>query len=388
MTFLSKELEGLKKIGWYRRLHSIDNKIGPYAEVDGRPVIIFSSNNYLGLTHHPEVIQASQEALGRYGTGSTGSRLTTGNLFLHEKLEHRLSEFKQTEKALLFSSGYLANVGVISTLMKKRDVIFSDELNHASIKDGCRLSGATVLEYRHGDTDHLGQLLKENRRSFHRALVVTDTIFSMDGDLAPLQKLVDLAKRFEVITMVDEAHAMGVFGDKGSGLVESLNLEKEIDVRMGTLSKAVGSVGGYVAGSIDLINWLINRSRTFIYDTSLPSGDVAASLKAIDIIEKDSPLRQKLWDNIEAFRSGLKELRVDAIPSASAICCIRVGDIDKTMAFSGKLYEKGIWAPAIRPPTVKNSRIRFTLMATHTPEDINRALSAIKTTSEELGFLP
>lgn len=383
LDFLLPELESLKRAGWYRELRSVVSMEGAKALVDGKEVLILSSNNYLGLTFHPEVLEASRRALQEFGAGSTGSRLTTGNFTLHESLEERLASFKGAEKALVFSSGYLANLGAITALVKRRDLILSDEINHASIKDGCRLSGANTLEYRHGDIEHLTELLAENRSLYQRTLIVTDTVFSMDGDLAPLKEIVDLAKKYDAMIMVDEAHATGVFGKKGSGLVEELGLEGQIHVRMGTLSKAVGSVGGYVAGSTELIQWLINRSRPFIYDTSLPPSAVGASLKALEIIESDTSLRSRLWDNINRFKTGLQDLGVKLLPTSSAICCIQVGDIEKTMAFSSRLLEQGVWAPAIRPPTVKNSRIRFTLMATHASEEIDRALAAIERTIKD-----
>lgn len=374
-------IDNLKKRGLYRRLRKIESEQGPRVIVEGKEVILLSSNNYLGLANHPRLKEASLLATEKYGVGSGASRLISGNNPLYEELEERLARLKGTEAALVFSTGYMANLGVITTLTGKGDVIFTDELNHASIIDACRLSRAEIKTYRHKDIAHLEQLLNEDNKKGTR-LIVTDGVFSMDGDIAPLPKIVQLAKRHSAILMVDDAHGTGVLGKNGGGTVEHFGLEGVVDIHMGTLGKALGSFGAYIAGSRDLIEYLINRSRPFIYTTALPPAILATAITAIDIIENEPSLREKLWANRNRFYNGIKNLGYNTLESETPIIPIFIGDTERTVDIAEGLFEKGIFCPAIRPPTVPRgtSRLRATVMATHTVEDIDYCIEVFRKT--------
>ncbi|MGB9813919.1 MAG: 8-amino-7-oxononanoate synthase [Thermovenabulum sp.] len=377
--FLEKELELLKESHLYRQLPGpLEVFTGPRANINGQEVLLFSSNNYLGMSHHPRVKAASKEAVERWGTGSGGSRLTTGNFVLHRQLEERIARFKGTEDAIVFSSGYLANLGVISALMGRGDLVLSDELNHASIIDGCRLSRATVKVFRHRDVTHLRDILLAERNSYRRCLIVTDGVFSMDGDIAPLPHLLQLAKEFQALLMVDDAHATGVLGKRGAGTVEHFGLEGKDIIQMGTLSKALGSEGGYVTGNAILVDYLRNRARSFIFSTALSPPVVAAAIAALDVLEEEPHLLDQLHANVCQLYRGLKEMGFEVLPTESAIIPLMVGEANRALALSAALAEKGVFVPAIRPPTVPEgtSRLRITVMATHKPEDIQRALEA------------
>ncbi|MBX7149217.1 8-amino-7-oxononanoate synthase [bacterium] len=374
-SFFKEKLDDLAQKGLYRTLRTTTSDQDATLTVNGRELINFSSNNYLGIANHPALKEASIKAIGRYGAGSGASRLITGSMTLHDELESAIATFKGTEAALVFNSGYLANTGVISCLVGEGDFIFSDELNHASIIDGCRLNKAKVMVYRHNDLSHLEELLKNHSRStIHhpRFLIATDTVFSMDGDLCPLPDIMKLAEKYDALVYVDEAHGTGVFGKNGRGVVEHYGISSAhpLLIQMGTLGKALGSFGAYVCGSRDLINYLINKARTFIFSTSLPPSVLAASQAAINLLQSDASMTQKLWENVRYFK---KE-------AVSPIIPVLVGDAQKTMELSQKLFEKGIWAQGIRPPTVAegSSRIRFTVMATHTKEQLDLCLKALK----------
>jgi len=347
--------------------------------LDGREVINFSSNNYLGIANHPALAAAAKLAIERYGCGSGASRLISGNMTLHEELEAKLAAFKGTEAALVFNSGFQANTGILSTLAGEGDVIFSDELNHASIIDGCRLSRAKTCVYAHGDLDQLEAALKQ-ATSARRKLIVTETIFSMDGDEAPLIGIVELAEKYGAMVMVDEAHATGVFGDNGAGVVAKLGLSERVAVQMGTLGKALGGFGAYVAGSGALRELLINRCRSFIFTTALPPSIMAMAIAAIDLVQREPERREMLWRNCRALKQGLHGLGFSLAESQSPILPLIIGDADKCMQFSERLLEKGVFVQGIRPPTVPpgTSRLRGTLMATHTCEHIDRAIEAFK----------
>lgn len=377
--FLEKELELLKESHLYRQLPGpLEVFTGPRANINGQEVLLFSSNNYLGMSHHPRVKAAAKEAVERWGTGSGGSRLTTGNFVLHRQLEERIALFKGTEDAIVFSSGYLANLGVISALMGRGDLVLSDELNHASIIDGCRLSRATVKVFRHRDVAHLRDILLAERNSYRRCLIVTDGVFSMDGDIAPLPYLLQLAEEFQALLMVDDAHATGVLGKRGAGTVEHFGLEGKDIIQMGTLSKALGSEGGYVTGNAILVDYLRNRARSFIFSTALSPPVVAAAIAALDVLEEEPHLLDQLHANVCQLYRGLKEMGFEVLPTESAIIPLMVGEANRALALSEALAEKGVFVPAIRPPTVPEgtSRLRITVMATHKPEDIQRALEA------------
>ncbi|WP_162472596.1 8-amino-7-oxononanoate synthase [Thermoanaerobacter kivui] len=388
--FLEKELELLKESSLYRQLPGpLEEFNGSRAIINGQEVLLFSSNNYLGMSHHPRVKAATLEAVERWGTGSGGSRLTTGNFVLHRQLEERIARFKSTEDAIVFSSGYLANLGVISALVGQGDLVLSDELNHASIIDGCRLSRATVKVFRHKDVAHLKDILLAERNSYRRCLIVTDGVFSMDGDIAPLPQLLQLAEEFQSLLMVDDAHATGVLGKRGAGTVEHFGLENKNIIQVGTLSKALGSEGGYVAGNVILIDYLRNRARSFIFSTALSPPIVAAAIAALDVLEEELYLLDQLHANVRQFYKGLKELGFEVLPTESAIIPLMVGESHRTLALSSALAEKGVFVPAIRPPTVPEgtSRLRITVMATHKPEDIQRALEAFLWAGKRVGLI-
>lgn len=373
--FIQDELLELKRASLYRSLRSVAGQQGPILLVDGREVLNFSSNNYLGIANHPELAAAGKEAIDRYGCGSGASRLISGNMALHEELEHKLAEFKGTEAALVFNSGFQANIGILSTLVGEGDVILSDGLNHASIIDGCRLSRAKTIVYPHCDLERLEAELKQATQ-FRRKLIVTESIFSMDGDEAPLTGIVELAESHGAMVMVDEAHATGLFGANGAGVVGKLGLVDRVLVQMGTLGKALGGFGAYVAGSRGLRELLINRCRSFIFTTSLPPSIMAMAIAAIELIKREPERREALWQNCRNLTEGLRALSFDVGASSSPILPLVIGDAAKCMNLSERLLERGVFAQGIRPPTVPpgTSRLRITLMATHTREHIERAL--------------
>jgi 8-amino-7-oxononanoate synthase len=380
LHWIEKELKLIHDKKLFRVLTEIQSGQSPEIVIEGKRYILLASNNYLGLTTDPKVKEDAQKALEKYGTGSGGSRLVSGSTDLHRELEERIASFKKTEAAILFSSGYLANVGAISALVGPGDVIYSDELNHASIIDGCRLSHAEIKIYKHCDVGQLNSLLAQNR-SRNKKLILTDTVFSMDGDLAPLADLVEISEQYGCMLLIDEAHATGVLGKRGSGATEHFGVEDRVPIVMGTLSKAVGSLGGYVAGSRKLIDFLRNRARTYIFDTSLPVSSLAASLAAIDIIEFEPARREYLWRLISAFKSGLENIGLEILPSHSAVIPVLIGEAQPTLDFARLLRENGVFTPAVRPPSVPpgKCRIRATLMATHKEEHIELALRAFKT---------
>ncbi len=385
MDFIEEELKEIKGKGLYRSLRLIEGEQGPEVSLEGKRVVMLCSNNYLGLANHPRLKEAAIEAVKKYGIGSGASRLISGNMELHEELERKIAGFKYTEAALAFSSGYFCNIGVIDCLMGKGDLILSDEFNHASIVDGCRLSRAQVRIYPHKDLNVLEEELKR-LKGYRRKLIVTDGVFSMDGDLAPLPEIVELANKYEAMTMVDEAHATGVMGEGGRGCVEYFGLEGKIDIQMGTLGKALGCSGAYVAGERELIDYLINRARSFIFTTALPPPVCAAAIAAIDIVTQDHQLRNRLWENTKFFREGLSQTELPVGKSETPIIPIVIGESSTTMRMCEILLQRGIYAQGIRPPTVPegSSRIRTTVMATHNREHLNRALDAFRVVKEEL----
>ena len=350
----------------------------PRVRVDGRELVQFCSNDYLGLASDPRLARAAADAVFRFGSGSGSSRLVGGTTSLHADLEKALAELKSTEGSLVYASGYQANLGVLSGLMGKNDVIFSDELNHASLIDGCRLSRARVLVYRHLDLDHLEQLLTTTSTNGQR-LVVTETVFSMDGDVVPLRELVTVAHRRDAWIMVDEAHATGVFGNRGGGVAQEMGLTKEIDIQIGTLSKALGSLGAFAAGSTTLVNWLTNVSRPFIYSTALAAPSVAAALAAVTIVQNEPQRRERLWNHVATMRSELTSLGFQVGATRSPIIPLIIGDSERAVRFSSALLELGVLIPAIRPPTVPvgTARLRIVPMATHTTDDVKFGLEAL-----------
>ena len=378
-NFVESELERLKEAGLYRKLRRVDGNQGPTLVLDGWEVINFSSNNYLGLASHPALGEAAKAAIDRYGCGSGASRLISGNMTLHEELESKIAEFKGTEAALVFNSGFQVNTGVVSTLVSEGDAVFSDTLNHASIIDGCRLSRAKVAVYAHLDMNHLEHELKQSQ-SVRRRLIVTESLFSMDGDEAPLADIAGLAERHGAMVMVDEVYATGVYEPNGAGLVAKLGLGDRVLVQMGTLGKALGGFGAYVASSKALRELFINRCRSFIFTTSLPPAVMAMGIAAIDLVSKEPERRKALADNSERLRVGLRGLGYLLGDSCRQILPLMVGDANRCMELSQRLLNRGVFAHGIRPPTVPpaTSRLRITLMATHTDEQINQALETFK----------
>ncbi|MFW6157767.1 MAG: 8-amino-7-oxononanoate synthase [Planctomycetota bacterium] len=371
-------LDGLAGQGLLRRLRTVDGAQGRRLQIGGHELLCFCSNNYLGLACHPALIRAARQAAAEYGTGSGASRLVSGSMAIHRDLEDALARFEQADAAIVFPTGYMANLGVIGSLVGRGDVVYCDRLNHASIIDGCRLSGATLRVYPHKDAGRLDRLLARGRG--RHALVVTDTVFSMDGDLAPLPDLVEVCERHGATLMIDEAHATGVLGPTGRGAAEHFGIEPgRIPVVMGTLSKAVGSLGGYVVGGVDLIELLINKARSFIYTTAPPPAVCAASIAGLRIIGEEPDRRAALWERTRQLQDGLRERGLDMGDTESPITPVIVGDADAAVALSEKLLEAGVLAPAIRPPTVPDgtARIRLAPMATHTAEDVQTVLDAI-----------
>jgi glycine C-acetyltransferase/8-amino-7-oxononanoate synthase len=343
--------------------------------MSGRQVILLSSNDYLGLATHPDVVQAAVQATEQYGAGAGASRLVCGTLPPHQHLESSLAAFKQTESALAFSSGYLANLGTIPSLIGQGGLILADRLCHASLIDGCRLSGADFRVFRHRDSAHVESLLKR-RRPDRPTLIVTDGLFSMDGDLAPLPELTSLAAQHGATLYVDDAHGTGVMGPTGRGTIEHFGLDCEIPFHMGTLGKALGSSGAYVVGPQDVIEYLVNTSRPFMFTTAPPPGTVAAAAAALNVVQCEPDRRARLWANRQRLFAGLQQLGFRMTPTVSPILPILIGDAAKALAFAEQLLAHGVYAPAIRPPTVpdKTSRIRVTVTSEHTPEQIDEAL--------------
>ncbi len=388
LEWIEDELRAVRGKNLFRNLTEITSGQSPEVLIGEKKHILLASNNYLGLSTDPRVVDAAARALDEYGTGSGGSRLVSGSSDLHAELEKKIAEFKSSEAAILFSSGYLANVGTIAALVGEGDTVFSDELNHASIIDGCRLSRATVQVYPHLDVDSLNRMVSRSRGG-GKKLIVTDTVFSMDGDLTDLREICSVSERHGCMLMVDEAHAMGVLGEKGSGATEYFRVEDRVPVVMGTLSKAVGSLGGYVAGSRSLVDFIRNRARSYIFDTSLPAASLAASIEAIAIIENEPQRRKHLMDLVDKFKSGLREMGFSLLPSQSAIVPVLTGEPEVTLQLASALRERGIYTPAVRPPSVPagKCRIRASVMATHTEDHILRALEGFRTASSILsGF--
>ncbi|OGX24042.1 MAG: 8-amino-7-oxononanoate synthase [Omnitrophica WOR_2 bacterium RIFCSPHIGHO2_01_FULL_48_9] len=387
-SFLSQTLSDLEDKGLKRALRTVEGPQGREIIIDGKPVLNFCSNNYLGLADDPRLKEAAIECMQREGFGSGASRLVCGNMSAHAELEKRIMEFKGTEAALLFNSGYTANVGIISSLFGRGDIIFSDRLNHASIIDGILLSQAELKRYPHCDIQALEELLKDSS-GYQRKGIITDSVFSMDGDIAPLPEIVALAQKYGAMVMVDEAHAFGILGKKGKGAVEHFGLEGKINIQMGTFSKAAGSFGAYVCGSQELISFLINRARSFIYTTGLPASVAAASLKAVEIIAGEASLRERLWENTRYLLKGLKDSGFDTLQTQTPIIPLVVKEAPLALEFSKRLFAQGIFISAIRPPTVppNTARLRLTVMATHRREDLDYTLEQLQKIAKELCLL-
>jgi 8-amino-7-oxononanoate synthase len=372
------ELERRRAGGLRRSLRHVDGAQGTHLDIDGRRVLSLCSNNYLGIADHPALAAAAARAARDLGVGAGASRLISGSMRVHQRLEERLAAFKGAERCLLFTSGYHANLGAIAALVRDGDAVFSDALNHGSLIDGCRLSRAAVHIYPHGDVDGLAEQLRSATAS--RRLIVTDSIFSMDGDAAPLAAICDLAERYDAMVMVDEAHATGVRGPRGAGLVDELGLQSRVTVQMGTLGKAFGTFGAYIAGSAPLVEYLVNHARTFIYTTALPPPVVAAADAALTIVESEPERRAALQRNAARLRDGLTRLGYAIPVRESHILPVMIGDAEHATRVSAALLEHGVFAYGVRPPTVPpgTARIRATVMATHSDADVDAAIEAFR----------
>lgn len=380
-AWIEKSLDTIRSAKWYRSVQAIASRPGPAILLEGRSVINFASNDYLGLAGSDRLILAATNATKKYGTGTTGSRLITGHRPLHRELELAIARLKKTDDALVFSSGYLANIGTIAALVGKRDLIIGDRYNHSSLKNGAILSGATVKEYLHCDIRDLTTKLQECRDRYRRCLILSDSVFSMDGDICPLPELLAIAEQFSCMLLVDEAHATGIFGASGAGCAEHFGVVGKPLIQMGTLSKALGSLGGYVAGTAPLIDFLRNRAPSWIYTTGLSPGDTAAALEAIAIIQEEPERRRSLWQNVDYLKQLLAESLpsgLNLLPSDSPICCLQMSDADAVLEAGRKLKEADIFVGAVRPPTVPTSRIRIAVMATHKPIHCEQLVKALQ----------
>lgn len=381
-------LQALEEQHLLRSLRVIDSAPGAAVTIGGRSVILMASNDYLGLATHPALKRAAIEATERFGVGSGASRLISGTLLPHSELEHTLADFKHTESALVFSSGYSANIGLIPALIDSTGLILADRLSHASLIDGSRLSGAEFRVFRHGDMRQLHDLL--GRRSSRReTLIVTEGIFSMDGDAAPLAEMADLAERYGARLLVDDAHGTGVMGCAGRGTLEHYGVESRIPFHMGTLSKAFGTSGAYVVGPASLVHYLVNRARSMLFSTAPPPATVAAATAAIRVVQSEPQRLARLWENQRYFLGGLRKLKFQLTPTVSPIIPVVIGNAQTAEAFARRLLELGVYAPAIRPPTVPKDtcRIRTTVTSEHTRTQLDLVLAAFATAGEELGLL-
>ncbi|MDM5201506.1 glycine C-acetyltransferase [Fictibacillus enclensis] len=388
--FLQENLGDLKEKGLYNVIDPLQSANGPVIKVGGNELINLSSNNYLGLAADERLKKAAKEAIEEYGVGAGAVRTINGTMELHLKLEEKLAEFKHTEAAIAYQSGFNCNMAAISAVMDKNDAILSDELNHASIIDGCRLSKAKIIRVNHSDMEDLRAKAKEAKESglYNKIMVITDGVFSMDGDIAKLPEIVEIAEEFDLITYVDDAHGSGVLGN-GAGTVKHFGLSDRVDFQIGTLSKAIGVVGGYVAGKKDLIDWLKVRSRPFLFSTSLTPGDVAACTKAIEILTSSTELQERLWENSKYLKQGLEKLGFDIGNSETPITPVIIGDEVKTQEFSKKLNEEGVYAKSIVFPTVPRGtgRVRNMPTAAHTKEMLDQALAIYEKVGKQMGII-
>jgi glycine C-acetyltransferase len=389
IDWVKQEISSLKEAGLYNNIRTLSSPQGAWLVVDGKKVLNFCSNNYLGLANHPKVVEAAKNASDKYGVGPGAVRTIAGTMDLHTELEKRLSAFKGVEAAITFQSGFNANLATIPALVGKEDVIFSDRLNHASIIDGCRLSGAKIIPYEHNSPEALEEQIKENLSKYRRALVVTDGVFSMDGDIAPLDKIYEVTRRYDLLLMVDDAHGEGVLGNGGRGIVDHFNLHGKVDVEVGTMSKAFGVMGGVVAGEKAIIEWLRQRGRPFLFSSALTIPDTAACLAAVDLLEESTELVDRLWDNGRYFKAGMQTLGFDTGMSETPITPVMLGEAPLAQQFSRELYSAGVFATAIGFPTVPQgkARIRVMISAAHSKEDLDQGLEAFTKVGTALGVI-
>lgn len=389
MDYLTQQIQDLKDQGLYNTIRTIDSPMDGRIVIDGKELINFCANNYLGLANHPRLKEAAKRGIDAYGIGPGAVRTIAGTMSLHDKLEERLAAFKGAEAVITLQSGFTANLATIPALVGRGDAIFSDQLNHASIIDGCRLSRADIIAYEHNNPDDLRAKIEEAKGKYTRHLIVTDGVFSMDGDIAPLPELVKVAKEYDIMLMVDDAHGEGVLGRGGRGIVDHFGLHGQVDIEVGTMSKAFGVVGGIVAGSQVLIDWLKQRGRPFLFSSAMTVPDVAACLEAVDILEESEELVQRLWDNGDFMKQEFKNMGFDIGHSDTPIIPLMLGEAHLARQFSQKLMEHGVFAMAIGFPTVPRglARIRVMNTAAHGHNDLEQALDAFETVGKELGVI-
>jgi glycine C-acetyltransferase len=389
LNWIDEELKSLKDSGLYNKIRTLSSPQGAWLVVDDKRVLNFCSNNYLGLANHPRVVEAAQKAMQDYGIGPGAVRTIAGTMDPHLELEKRIARFKRVEAAITFQSGFTANTGTIPALVGKGDLIFSDELNHASIIDGCRLSGAKIVRYGHADPSSLEAVIREQNGNYRRGLIVTDGVFSMDGDYPPLDKIVEIAENYDLMLMVDDAHGEGVLGDGGRGIVDHFQLHGRVDIEVGTFSKAFGVMGGVVAGNARIIEWLRQRGRPFLFSSAVTIPDVAATIASIDLLEESTELVDRLWKNADFFKQELNASGFDTGKTMTPITPVMLGDAKLAREFSRRLYEEGVFAMALGYPTVPIglARIRVMISASHSEEDLNRALVACRKVGRELAVI-
>jgi len=387
--WIAQEIEGLKSQGLYNRIRTIGSPQGAWLVVDGKKVLNFCSNNYLGLANHPQLVAAAKKAADEMGVGPAAVRTIAGPTSLHLELEKRLAAFKGVEAAITFQSGFTANLATIPALVGKEDAIFSDRLNHASIIDGCRLSGAKIIPYEHCDVASLESVIKENLSQYRRAIIISDGGFSLDGDVAPLDKIYEVARMYDILLMVDDAHGEGVLGKGGRGIVDHFSLHGKVDVEVGTLSKAFGVVGGVVAGNAIIVEWLRQRGRPFLFSSAVTAPDAAACLAALDLLEGSTELVDRLWENARYFKQEMKKLGFDTGLSTTPITPVMLGEAPLAQQFSRELFEQGVFAMALGFPTVPQgkARIRVMISAAHAKDDLDKGLEAFGKVGKKLGVI-
>lgn len=389
LDFITEKLNELKEQGVYRKLTILGSASGPRCIINGKNVINLSSNNYLGFANHPRLKAAAIKGIEDWGVGAGAVRTIIGNMTIHEELEAKLAKFKHVEAVLTFQSGFTANAGCIPAVTEAGDVIITDELNHASIIDGCRLSKADVVRYKHSDMADLEKVILEVKDKYKTKMIITDGVFSMDGDIAKLPEIVELAEKYGCITYVDDAHSSGVLGSNGQGSAHHFGLSDRVDIQIGTLSKAIGVVGGYVAGRRNLIEWLNHRGRPFLFSTALPPAVVMACMEAIDILSESTELTDKLWENAKYLKAGLDKLGLDTGNSETPITPVIAGDSKAAIELSKRLFEEGVFAQSIVFPTVARdkARVRTIVTAAHTKADLDEAIAAFAKVGKELGLI-
>ena len=387
-TWIHEELDNLKAAGLFNVIRTIESPMDAWVTIDGKRLLNFCANNYLGLANHPRIRQAAQEAIDRYGVGPGAVRTIAGTMSLHNQLEQRLAAFKRAEACITFQSGFTANLGAIPALVGRGDVIFSDELNHASIIDGCRLSRAKVVRYVHNDVDDLQEKIAQTTE-YNRRMIISDGVFSMDGDIAPLDKLCAVAEAHDIMLMVDDAHGEGVLGEGGRGIVDHFGLHGRVDIEVGTLSKAFGVVGGLVAGKQVIIDWLRQRGRPFLFSSAMTVPDVAACLEAVDLLEASTELVDRLWHNAKVFKEGMAGMGFDTGKTETPIVPVMLGEAPLAQEFSRRLFSAGVFAMAISFPTVPRGKARIRVMnsAAHSPSDIEQALAVFGQVGREMAVI-